>query len=48
MSYRFVDVIDRYLLSSSEFSRKLRAVRPDHWTAATPAPSGMSGTSSTT
>ncbi|MFF2813215.1 maleylpyruvate isomerase N-terminal domain-containing protein [Streptomyces sp. NPDC058000] len=36
MSYRFAGVIDRYLLSSSEFGRRLCAVRPEQWTAATP------------
>ncbi|MGD3112874.1 TIGR03086 family metal-binding protein [Streptomyces sp. YGL11-2] len=36
MSYRFVGIIDRYLLSGSEFTRRLRAVRPEQWTAPTP------------
>ncbi|MFG2598182.1 TIGR03086 family metal-binding protein [Streptomyces sp. NPDC048462] len=36
MSYRFDGIIDRYLLSGSEFTRRLRAVRPEQWTAPTP------------
>ncbi|WP_406159897.1 TIGR03086 family metal-binding protein [Streptomyces sp. NBC_01005] len=36
MSYRFAGIIDRYLLSGSEFTRRLRAVRPEQWTAPTP------------
>jgi uncharacterized protein (TIGR03086 family) len=36
MSYRFADIIDRYLLANSEFSRRLRAIRPEQWTAPTP------------
>ncbi|MEU8825782.1 TIGR03086 family metal-binding protein [Streptomyces sp. NPDC048636] len=36
MAYRFVGIIDRYLLSSSEFTRRLSAVRPEQWTAPTP------------
>lgn len=36
MSLRFAGIIDRYLLSGEEFARRLRAVRPDQWTAPTP------------
>ncbi|KOT90107.1 hypothetical protein ADK70_17660 [Streptomyces rimosus subsp. pseudoverticillatus] len=36
MSYRFTGIIDRYLLSGYEFTRRLRAVRPEQWTAPTP------------
>ena len=36
MSSRFTGIIDRYLLSGSEFTRRLRAVRPEQWTAPTP------------
>lgn len=36
MSYRFAGIVDRYLLTSSEFTRRLRAVRPEQWTAPTP------------
>ncbi|WP_421106774.1 TIGR03086 family metal-binding protein [Streptomyces sp. NEAU-S77] len=36
MSHPFVGIIDRYLLSGSEFTRRLRTVRPDQWTAPTP------------
>ncbi|MGW2089952.1 TIGR03086 family metal-binding protein [Streptomyces sp. NPDC001880] len=36
MSYRFAGIIDRYLLSGSEFTRRLRAVRAEQWTAPTP------------
>lgn len=36
MSPRFVGIIDRYLLSGSEFGRRLCAVRPEQWTAPTP------------
>ncbi|RNG28835.1 TIGR03086 family metal-binding protein [Streptomyces botrytidirepellens] len=36
MSHPFVGIIDRYLLSGSEFTRRLRTVGPDQWTAPTP------------
>ncbi|WP_328540495.1 TIGR03086 family metal-binding protein [Streptomyces sp. NBC_00344] len=36
MPYRFADIIDRYLLSGSEFTRRLRTVRPEQWSAPTP------------
>ncbi|MFG3043553.1 maleylpyruvate isomerase N-terminal domain-containing protein [Streptomyces sp. NPDC048241] len=36
MSYRFTGIIDRCLLSGSEFTRRLRAVRPEQWTGPTP------------
>ncbi|MEU2675185.1 maleylpyruvate isomerase N-terminal domain-containing protein [Streptomyces sp. NPDC007164] len=36
MSYRFAGIIDRYLLSGSEFTHKLRAVRAEQWTVPTP------------
>ncbi|MFC8128532.1 TIGR03086 family metal-binding protein [Streptomyces sp. NPDC057302] len=36
MSYPFVGIIDRYLLSGRGFTRRLRAVRPEQWTAPTP------------
>lgn len=48
MSYRFAGIIDRYLLSGSEFTHRLRAVRAEQWTAPTPAQSGTYATSSTT
>ncbi|MFJ4030882.1 TIGR03086 family metal-binding protein [Streptomyces griseoluteus] len=38
MSRRFADIIDLYLLSGSEFTRRLRAVRPEQWAAPTPCP----------
>lgn len=38
MSHRFAGIIDLYLLSGSEFTRRLRAVRPEQWAAPTPCP----------
>jgi len=32
----FDGIIDRYVLASTEFGRRLRAVRPEHWTWPTP------------
>ncbi|MFF2900962.1 TIGR03086 family metal-binding protein [Streptomyces sp. NPDC057966] len=36
MSDHFAGIVDRYLLSGHEFTRRLRAVRPEQWTAPTP------------
>ncbi|MEU1436293.1 TIGR03086 family metal-binding protein [Streptomyces sp. NPDC005786] len=36
MPYRFADIIDRYLLAGSGFTRRLCSVRPEQWTAPTP------------
>lgn len=36
MSFCFDGIVDRYLLSGSEFTRRLRAVRPEQWAAPTP------------
>ena len=32
----FDGIIDRYVLASTEFGRRLRAVRPEQWTWPTP------------
>ncbi|MGB8943920.1 MAG: TIGR03086 family metal-binding protein [Streptomyces sp.] len=36
MSSPFAGIVDRYLLASSEFTRRLRAVGPEQWSAPTP------------
>ncbi|MFJ1926457.1 MULTISPECIES: TIGR03086 family metal-binding protein [unclassified Streptomyces] len=40
MSYPFAGIIDRYLLSGSEFAHRLRTVRAEQWTAPTPCAEG--------